>query len=357
MPTIVTHMCLLICVKCYCRNITELTTVVTNAAFYFKNLFQTLQNGSLSASSKLLEDYDNCGVRNNDTFNFLDLHPDLTPDLGSEATADWSVECLWDCTWKENPYMSKTYSIDLKNTSIEDFSLGIFISMPKVPVDLRCLDKCTDTKPPTYFYGSDVWNCSAISGLSFLQCYVFFTQYNVAILNGSDYGVFVSKTYFHLAVEACYLALLEPSLYPNGTCDQLGVNLRVYNPYLPDPPYLFGSLSSEPNRLEGPGTEEVVAIYGAGNGFVPNKNRQPWLCSLRTPGYHGQHRCGVTMLSGPPKPTIFVSAAHCNYLCKDQRGRSVELCCCREAASQFSCAGSDFCGNSSSLQPALPEVM
>ena len=28
------------------------------------------------------------------------------------------------------------------------------------------------------------------------------------------------------------------------------------------------------------------------------------------------HKCGVTMLSGPPGPTILVSAAHCNYICK-----------------------------------------
>ncbi len=28
------------------------------------------------------------------------------------------------------------------------------------------------------------------------------------------------------------------------------------------------------------------------------------------------HKCGVTLLSGPPSKTILVSAAHCNYICK-----------------------------------------
>ena len=39
--------------------------------------------------------------------------------------------------------------------------------------------------------------------------------------------------------------------------------------------------------------------------------------------FRGYHRCGVTMLNGPidntpssESPTILVSAAHCNYVCK-----------------------------------------
>ena len=29
-----------------------------------------------------------------------------------------------------------------------------------------------------------------------------------------------------------------------------------------------------------------------------NSEHHPWACSLRTRGYRGRHRCGVTLLSG-----------------------------------------------------------
>jgi hypothetical protein len=60
------------------------------------------------------------------------------------------------------------------------------------------------------------------------------------------------------------------------------------------------------------------------------------------------------LLSGPPNPTIFVSAAHCNFLCKNDLGQVVELCCCRKSESEFSCQSSDFCGDNPKLQEAAP---
>ena len=335
---------------CLLRNITELAEVVTKAAFYFKHVFQTVLNNS---TRNILEDYPNCGIRNNDTFNFNTLDGYNSPLWGNESTADWSVECLWDCAWKDNPYVGRTYQYN--DTSRGYLTqVNITLSMPKVPVDLHCLTGCTDVNPPTLLdiYRAEPWDCANFKYGSFLSCYIFYSQYF-----GKGYrldnGTFVSKTYFHLAVESCLLALLEPSLYPAGNCDQLGVNLRVYNPYLPSP-YLFSSLPNV-TRLQGPATEEVAAFAGIGGQRAPLKNRHPWLCSLRTPGYRGVHRCGVTMLSGPPKPTIFVSAAHCNHICKDDQGRPVEICCCRDPLSEFSCSTSDFCGNKSSLQLAKPQ--
>jgi len=126
---------------------------------------------------------------------------------------------------------------------------------------------------------------------------------------GGYNGVFMSNYYFDRAIESCILAILEPELYQGATCDKLGVNLWIFNPYLNNSPnYTYSSLSRNPTRLEGPNTD-VVASTGAvfGSDFVlltknvPNKNRHPWLCSLRTPGYKGTHRCGVTLLSGPPQ--------------------------------------------------------
>jgi hypothetical protein len=267
------------------------------------------------------------------------------------ATANWSVECLWDCTWQENPYVGKTYHL----ANDAELILGITLAMPKVPVDLRCLSDCTDTKPPqSLSQFIDPWRCNKFTTpRSYLTCYIYYAQYSElskysTITDATkDFGIFVSRTYFHLAIESCLLALLEPTLYPSGNCAQLGVNLRVFNLYL-HTPSLFSSL---PTRLQGPATEEVVNLVGG----LPAKNRNPWLCSLRTPGYRGLHRCGVTMLSGPPRAAIFVAAAHCNHICKDEKGRPVDLCCCREASSQFSCRGGDFCGQNSSLQMAAPQ--
>ena len=39
---------------------------------------------------------------------------------------------------------------------------------------------------------------------------------------------------------------------------------------------------------------------------------------------------------GPPNATILVSAAHCNFICKDGE-QPVETCCCRDANLKTSC--------------------
>ena len=61
------------------------------------------------------------------------------------------------------------------------------------------------------------------------------------------------------------------------------------------------------------------------------------LCVFR--GFRGVHRCGVTLLSVPPKTTVLVSAAHCNYICKDSAGYPVETCCCRNIKEPSTCRG------------------
>jgi hypothetical protein len=337
------------------RNVTELAAVVTNAAYYLGTvlkLWPTSPTGTTTVNN-ILEDNPGCGLRNNDTFNLALLGPPFNfSNFGGEATADWSVECLWDCTWKDNPYADTIYYFtDVKNPRVP---FNIRISMPKVPVDLRCLDGCTDVQPPTLidFQTFQPFDCSNYPGGSFLSCYI-----NYALLYGDDIFlsndvVFLSKSYFHLAVESCTLAILEPSLYPEGNCDQQRVNLRVFNPLL-DPPF-FSSLPST-TKLQGPGTEGVLGFSGIFGLRAPVKNRYPWLCSLRTTGYKSPHRCGVTLLSAPPKPTIFASAAHCNYICKDETNQVVDICCCRDPLSESSCSNSTFCGTTNSLQLANPQ--
>jgi hypothetical protein len=310
-----------------------------------------LQNSpAAAAANNVLEDFPGCGIRNNDTFSFAQLGSFYNLSFfGSEANANWSVECLWDCTWKLNPYVGQTYKFTDPNNP--DLQINITLAMPKIPADLSCLDGCTDVLPPTLvdFETRLPFDCNNSTLGSFLGCYIYYSQLYGTDIYRTDNGTFLSTTYFHMAIESCIIAILQPDLYPEGNCDQLGVNLTVFNPlfYISS---LFGT-----TKLQGPGTEGVLAFGGALGLDIPSKNRHPWLCSLRTSGYRGVHRCGVTILSAPPQPTIFVSAAHCNYVCKDALGRILEICCCRDSTSEFSCASSTFCGSNSSLQMANPQ--
>jgi hypothetical protein len=188
---------------------------------------------------------------------------------------------------------------------------------------------------------------------SFLGCYIYFSQ-----LYGNRFSVlyndtFMSTTYFHLAVESCILAILESSLYPEGNCDQQGVILTTFNPW-PDLLNLYNPSTRGTTKLQGPGTDGILAFQGIYGLVPPAKNRYPWLCSLRTTGFKSPHRCGVTLLSAPPKPTIFASAAHCNYVCKDEENQVVDMCCCRESERGDSCRYSSVCGTSNNLQLASP---
>ena len=91
-------------------------------------------------------------------------------------------------------------------------------------------------------------------------------------------------------------------------------------------------------------------------------------------GFRGYHRCGVTLLSAPPKKTIFVSAAHCNYICKSETGLPVQTCCCRDSSEPSTCRGvsrtnsghedpiilhffkfNSYCGRNATLQAAEPQ--
>jgi hypothetical protein len=223
--------------------------------------------------------------------------------------------------------------------------------MRKVPVDLRCLDNCTAVNFPETYVDHAVnssspitLDCSNSRYDSFLNCYLF---------NRPNHYLFVSENYFELAVESCLLALTTGKLLYEENCEDLGVNLRIFNPLLPYP-HLSNSTSFQ-TRLVGPSTGDVSASLGVYIKRVdPLKNRYPWVCSLRTAGFNGLHRCGVTLLSGPPQKTIFVSAAHCNYVCKNAGGQVVEICCCKYGQSPFSCPKSDFCGVDPKLTLAKP---
>ena len=92
-------------------------------------------------------------------------------------------------------------------------------------------------------------------------------------------------------------------------------------------------------RLEG------ASIYPTDLNYTEGQTsaHHPWQCSLRTRGYRGRHRCGVTLLSGPTEesptdPFVLVGAAHCNYICKDRvTGDPLETCCCSPENSTSTC--------------------
>ena len=73
------------------------------------------------------------------------------------------------------------------------------------------------------------------------------------------------------------------------------------------------------------------------------KHRYPWLCSLRSVGQQSSHKCGVTLLSRPPGPTVLVTSAHCVYICKNEEGRIVPNCCCPNVGPSL-CSDTGVCG-------------
>ena len=86
-----------------------------------------------------------------------------------------------------------------------------------------------------------------------------------------------------------------------------------------------------------------ASVYPVDFNREQNSQHHPWLCSLRTRGFRGRHRCGVTLLSGPTvdspaDPFVLVGAAHCNYIGKDRvSGDVLETCCCRPAENPSTC--------------------
>ena len=263
---------------------------------------------------------------------------------------------MWDCSWKVNPYLGYF-------TVFDPLEFPFISTLPRIPVDLHCLDGCVAANNPTKGVP-----CGGRSHTFFLLCYLFFTLENPAT------DLWVAAGYFDLPVEFCLLAYLKPDLYNNGNCENLNVNLSIFNKNL-DPPYLDSSLDinttttlGEPNegalanaaklaevnlpifksgldpryldssrdivnitKLAGPNEGAVANAIQLGDRLsgIPLKRRHPWACSLQTQGYTGIHRCGVTLLSGPPNATIFVSAAHCNYVCKNSANQVVQICCCQ----------------------------
>jgi hypothetical protein len=137
------------------------------------------------------------------------------------------------------------------------------------------LDNCTTVNFPETYVDHAVYSsspitldCSNSRYDSFLNCYLF---------NRPNDYLFVSENYFELAVESCLLALTTGKLLYEENCEDLGVNLRIFNPRLPYP-HLSNSTSFQ-TRLVGPSTGDVSASLGVYIKRVdPLKNRYPCGC-------------------------------------------------------------------------------
>ena len=120
------------------------------------------------------------------------------------------------------------------------------------------------------------------------------------------------------------------------------------------------SLVSMGGRAEGLACADPVArtsIGASGNRFcywvskfghflVPGKPGfcLPLVCSLRSRDITPEHLCAVTLLSIPPKSTVFVGPAHCTFLCKISENVAVPSYCCADGPSETCSDNTTLCG-------------
>ena len=117
-----------------------------------------------------------------------------------------------------------------------------------------------------------------------------------------------------MALEFCRLSLspqaADIQLFPNGDCGSFELEQPDFggpdlqNPFLEDSinnkivDYIPDLASKQEfkvnnsNRIFGSSVSPVTLLP------IEPTRHHPWLCSLRTRGFRGRHRCGVTLLSG-----------------------------------------------------------
>jgi len=313
--------------------------------------FEIGVNKVFSMNNKELRDFEDCGKRRVLEETDLSLNT-----------------CLWDCDWKHNPF----YSTGVTDFSFDDVfpfengrivTVKTLITLPRIPKDLTCLSDCflsievincinccsNSTCSPLYS-APDVTTCS-------FRCYAAFKTF----LQGQtgDSRLFFASDYIDMAMEFCRISFAPQAVAMNlyeddcSSIKQFTINKEVARP--------FKRTKSKNHRITSqPKMTEKKVVNSVNNNTrlfgssiypllrVPDAN--PWLCSLRTRGFRGRHRCGVTLLSGPTDsspddPTILVGTAHCNYICKERStGNIYETCCCRPASSDSSCVKtSSYC--------------
>ena len=173
---------------------------------------------------------------------------------------------------------------------------------------------------------------------------------NITIVN----GICSAETETALMTPECILdtALRRPSYFETIlrllyiTC-RTSVALTWINP---DPAAWFGWFNPTGKRSEKLNPINAIVHHPVigevakwTQDFNHTKHRYPWLCSLRSKDSKKTHFCAATMLRRPPGPTIFVTTAHCTFLCKSDDDRILPNCCCENVSGQR-CLDTQDCG-------------
>ena len=126
-----------------------------------------------------------------------------------------------------------------------------------------------------------------------------------------------------MALEFCRISLspqaADIQLFPNGDCGSFEIEQTDFGGLGLPSPFLEDSINNKivdyipdleskqefkvnnSNRIFGSSVFPVTLLP------IEPTRHHPWLCSLRTRGFRGRHRCGVTLLSGKRLHKIFKS--------------------------------------------------
>ena len=98
--------------------------------------------GVLSKADNQLRDFPACGFRNE-----LSTVDPFIPEQVQRGD-----ECLWDCTWVENPFYRANWTVQLIDEYLKNpenleekvvfRDVKYFMMTPKIPKDLTCMDGC-----------------------------------------------------------------------------------------------------------------------------------------------------------------------------------------------------------------------
>ena len=117
-------------------------------------------------------------------------------------------------------------------------------------------------------------------------------------------GRFVAAQYDDMAIEFCRIAespqASELNLFPNGDCSTLVLKKLIRNPFANKKRKshrLHKLVKVSPRQqIKTISMKPLPRVFGSSS--YPTGNTHPWMCSLKTKGFRGRHRCGVTLLSG-----------------------------------------------------------
>jgi len=319
------------------------------------DLFWTqLFNGRLGQEG-VLTDFEDCGERGTiqssepDTSDYNDFYDYYDPWVYNETsdTPDVGTNCLWDCKWKFNPYFKSILSWEINITDKVD-TVAVFMTSPRIPTDLTCLKDCFPNKENKYLK-----KCTDELSLSqnddgrydryirVLNCIVMKRKRERkeksldTVEQRNFLNIFPERRKGKVASNKCvrpdcgwYIRAANPSDLALEFCllackglDFCDPNTQIFED---DCAFLAELIDDSKKNVND------VKTFGSST-TLSNTTYNPWLCSLKEKGFRGRHRCGVTMLSGPPHQTILASAAHCNYVCKEKGSDAIlEICCCRE---------------------------